>query len=510
MQLGQAAIQNKNLPEAIAWFTKAAAENPKDPQVLACFGQSLCWQGRHEEGIVHLRQSGQLLLKKARKLRDTNLALDLVDQLQYWNDYSGALELCKQAVQINPNLVRGYQLLALTHSRLNQKKSALAAGRKALQLAPDSTVLAILLASLESAEGLMAEAKRRLEKVLQKTTLTPEEKFRAHKELARSLDKLGEFDQVFTHLQASADISPHLSAVSNQDANLVPQMLATHKTEFDRDLLGRWSTATFPPNQPAPVFLLGFMRTGTTLTQEVLGAHPGVFVADETDLVIATVKELARLSTHQGSVAEQLRKLDWVGVLHLRDFYWTQARALYGNKIESRLLLDKTTMNTLDLGFINCIFPDAKLVFLLRDPRDVCLSCFMQTMIPTPLTVHLLTWQNTARFYAQVMDWWMTVKPKLTLDFIEFRYEDAVFEFEPAFRKVFALLNLDWNPAVADFHKQVAGKYIASPSFNQVAQPLYSSSVGRWRHYADEYVAISHWLQPFISEFGYDQPFDQA
>ena len=161
-------------------------------------------------------------------------------------------------------------------------------------------------------------------------------------------------------------------------------------------------------------------------------------------------------------------------------------------------------MNTIDLGLINCLFPDAKLVFLLRDPRDVCLSCFMQTMIPTPSTIHLLTWQDTARFYAQVMDWWLTVKPRLTMDFIEFRYEDAVFHFETAFRQVFDLLGLNWDPAVADFHKKAAGKYIASPSFSQVSQPLYSSSVGRWRHYAAEYAAISNWLQPFISEFGYE------
>jgi hypothetical protein len=102
------------------------------------------------------------------------------------------------------------------------------------------------------------------------------------------------------------------------------------------------------------------------------------------------------------------------------------------------------------------------------------------------------------------MDWWMTVKPQLTMDYIEFRYEDAVFRFEPAFRKVFDFLALDWDPAVADFHKNAAGKYIASPSFNQVAQPLYSSSVGRWRPYEAEYAAISGYLQPFISEFGYD------
>lgn len=504
MQLGQAAIQKNNIAEAVDWFTKASEENPKDPQVKACLGQSLCWQGKRDEGIGHLRQSGQLLLKKARKNRDINLALYLAEQLQYWNDYSAALEVCKEAVQINPGFVRGYQLLALTHSRLNQKKSALAAGRKALKLAPNSAVLAILLATLEAADGLTEDAKRRLEKVLQNPLLTPEEQFRAHKELARILDKLGEYGQVFAHLRVSGEVSPRLPEVTRQDANLVPQMLEINKAKFDRELLGRWSTTSFPVDQPAPVFLLGFMRTGTTLTQEVLGAHPEVFVADETDLVISVAKELGRLSNNQGSVPEQLKKLDLAGVLHLRAFYWNRARALYGGKIGSRLLLDKTTMNTIDLGLINCLFPDAKLIFLLRDPRDVCLSCFMQTMIPTPSTVHLLSWQSTARFYARVMDWWMTVKPQLTMGFIEFRYEDAVFQFEPAFRKVFVFLGLSWDPAVADFHKNAAGKYIASPSFNQVSQPLYSSSVGRWRHYAAEYESISAWLQPFISAFEYD------
>lgn len=504
MQLGQIAIQKRNFAEAVEWFTKALAETPKDPQVKACLGQSLCWQGKRDEGIVHLRQSGQLLLKKARKNRDVSLALDMADQLQYWNDYPGALEVCKQSVLINPGFVRGFQLLALTHSRLNQKKSALAAGRKALQLAPNSAVLSILLATLETAEGLTEDAKRRLEKVLKNPSLTSEEQFRTHKELARILDKLGEYDQVFRHLHVSGEVSTRLPEVLHQDANLVPQMLETNKAEFDRELLGRWSNTYFPVDQPAPVFLLGFMRTGTTLTQEVLGTHPGIFVADETDLIICVAQELNRLSHHQGSVPEQLRKLDLAGVLHLRGFYWNRAQALYGDKIGNRLLLDKTTMNTIDLGLINCLFPDAKLVFLLRDPRDVCLSCFMQTMTPTPSTVHLLSWQGTARFYAQVMDWWMTVKPQLTMDFIEFRYEDAVFQFEPAFRKVFDFLGVSWDPAVADFHKQAAGKYIASPSFNQVAQPLYSSSVGRWRHYESEYAAISDWLQPSISAYGYD------
>lgn len=503
MRLGQAAIQQKNLPEAVRCFTQASKESPKDAQVLACLGQALCWQGNRDEGLKHLKQSGQLLAKKARKNRDVGLVVDLADQLQYWNDYQGATELCKLAVQINPGYARGFQLLALSHSRLNQKKPALTAAKQALRLAPDSAMLNILVATMEITDGQLDSARQRLEKTLNTAILTPEEKFRAHKELAKVLDKLGDYDQVFIHLHAAGEVSRRLPEVQQQDAQLVPNMLKNNVAEFDSDLLGRWKNAAFPADQPAPVFLLGFMRTGTTLTQEVLGAHPEVFVADETDLIMSVVRELQRMSNHQGSIPQMLRQLDLDGVLHLRAFYWQRAKALFGDVLDSRLFLDKTTMNSIDLGVINCLFPDAKLVFLLRDPRDVCLSCFMQTMIPTPSTIHLLTWDSTARFYAQIMDWWETVKPKLSMPYIEFRYEDAVFDFEAAFRKVFDFIGLEWNPDVADFHKHAAGKFIASPSFSQVAQPLYSSSVGRWKHYANEYTAIEQQLEPFLQKYGY-------
>ena len=219
--------------------------------------------------------------------------------------------------------------------------------------------------------------------------------------------------------------------------------------------------------------------------------------------IMATASELKRILNHKGSIPEMLKQLDLNGVLHLREFYWQRAKSLFGDNIGSKRFLDKTTMNSIDIGLINCIFPDAKLVFLLRDPRDVCLSCFMQTMIPTPSTVHLLTWENTARFYAQIMDWWATIKPRLSLDYIEFRYEDAVFDFEASFRKVFDFLGLEWDPGVADFHKHAVGKVIASPSFSQVAQPLYSSSVRRWQRYEPEYATIKEKLQPFITAYGY-------
>ncbi len=503
IQRGAAAMQSRNLPEALEWFRKAATENPKDAQAHACLGQTLCWLGRRMEGLSHLHQSGQLLAKKARKTRDISLLLGLTEQLQHWNDYQGALDLGRQAVQINGTEVRGFQLLALTYSRLNQKKPALAAGRQAVRLAPHSAMLQILLGTLEAAEGLNEAARTRFTKALT-LPLTAEQEFRAHKELARLLDKMGEYTGVFSHLHAAGRLSSALPEVQQQDAALVPGMIVTNTAEFDHDLLSRWAGAEFPDSQPAPIFLLGFMRSGTTLTQEVIGAHPDVFVADETDLIYKVVEELERMVPDAASIPARLRLLDWSGVLHLRNFYWERARMLFGEKLGHRRLLDKTTMNTIDLGLINVLFPDSKVVFVMRDPRDVCLSCFMQTMIPTPSTVHLLTWQGTADFYARIMSWWMTVKPRLSLDFIEFRYEDAVTDFEQTFKRVFDFVDLSWDPKVAEFHKNAIGRYISSPSHAQVAQPLYASSVGRWRHYAAEFPPVAGLLQPFIDGFGYE------
>ncbi len=503
MQRGQAAVQARNFEEAVRCFAEAVAQDGRNPQAVAALGQSLCWLGRREEGVAQLRQSGQLLAKKARKTRDVSLTLNLADQLQYWTDYAGARDLARTAVQINPAEVRGYQLLAVSCLRLNLRTQALAAGRQAARLAPDSATLQILLATLEAAEKLHEPARSRLEKVLQ-GRLSPEEAFRAHKELANILDKLGEYDQVFAHLHAAAELSAQLPEVRRQDTGLVPRMIESHRNGFDPELLRRWSAADLAGDVEAPSFVLGFMRSGTTLTQEVLAAHPRVLVADESSLLSSLGDELRRMNPCSGSLADQLRALDREGIRHLRAHYWKLARGLFGEKLSDRHLVDKTTMNTIDLGLLNCVFPDAKLVFVMRDPRDVCLSCFMQTMIPTPSTVHLYTWQGTADFYALMLDWWLLMRERLSVPYLELRYEDAVTDFESSFRRVFEFLQLPWDPAVAEFHMQAARKYVNSPSFSQVAQPLYSSSVGRWRRYAHAFEAIGARLRPYVDAFGYE------
>lgn len=364
-------------------------------------------------------------------------------------------------------------------------------------------MMQVFQGSLEADAGKNEVARERLEKVLTRLP-NAREAFRAHKELARILDKLGQYDQVFAHLHASSTLSRSLPEYAQQDANLIPNMLKANQAGFNRQLLNRWAGTEFPLDQAAPNFVIGFMRSGTTLTQEVLDAHPNVFVADEVDFVSSMKRELHVMDQSNVSVAEKLSRLDLSRVLHLREFYWKRVRERFGNAVGQRLFVDKFTMNTVDLGLINCVFPDAKVIFVMRDPRDVCLSCFMQLMVPTPTTVQLLSWEGTAKFYAEVMDWWIYIKQQMTLKFTEFRYEDVVSDFELTYRKVFDFLGITWDAAVIDFHKSAARKFIASPSRTQVALPLYSSSVAKWRYFESDFAPIKEVLAPYIRAFNYD------
>jgi hypothetical protein len=152
---------------------------------------------------------------------------------------------------------------------------------------------------------------------------------------------------------------------------------------------------------------------------------------------------------------------------------------------------------------LDAIFPDARVLFVMRDPRDVCLSCVMQLMVPGPATMHLLRLHDAANLYAQVMRFWQKIRGQLTVRWQLVRYEDAVTDFEATFRRVFDFVGLEWRAEVAEFHRHAAGRYVASPSRNQVAQPLFNSSLARWRRYESELALVLPTLAPFIEDFGY-------
>lgn len=511
VQLGVEAVRRNNLADALTCFEKAHAENPADPEACAWLGQTLCSLGQRQAGTPHLAAAARQLIDNARQVAhlhaSTRQACETLTQLQHWQAFEHALPLARELAALAPRDAGAQRQLALVCGQLNLTAEALRAVAAARLAAPADKPLQLLHASLLADARQYDDACDLLESLLQQG-IGPQGvdlrvAYRAFKELARCLDALGEHDVVFAQLDAAAALALQLPEFQQQDRERLPRGVQQARAGYTRQSMARFAGQPFPDQPRAPVFLMGFFRSGTTLTQEVLSAHPGVFLADEAGLLQVVEEALHRRLPGADSVPDKLARLSHADVAQLRAAYWGAARGRFGAAADQGLFVDKFTLNTVDLGLINTVFPDARVLFVMRDPRDVVLSCVMQLMVPTAATRHLLTLQDTAALYALVLDWWVHIKDQLSLPWLEFRYEDAVADFEPTFRRVFSFLGLPWHEGVVNFHQRAQGRFVASPSRNQVAQPLYSSSVARWRRYEEALAPVQDVLAPYVSHFGY-------
>jgi len=499
------AISRGDADSAELWFRKVLEIKPNNAEALAGIGQKLCWQKKRRAGLTYLRQASKQVEKEAAKNRDIGRLLEFCGQMQHWGDFEAALKLAQSAVRLAPQSPAAQNALAMCFSRINRVDEALQASRKACQLLPEDPGCNILLAILDTRQGRLDEARGRLTRITELNHVSAPVA-RAYLELATVLDKQKQYDAAFMALNQASTIHQSLPEISKLNKNHIFDCIAKNKAGFNKALLTRWSVQDLQDdNLPVPAFLFGFLRSGTTLTEQVLAAHPDLFTSDENELIFELTKELAKISGVSNNIPEALQACDIEQVRHLRRFYWQRVEEEYGKPALNKRFIDKAALNSIDAGFISTIFPEAKILFALRDPRDVCLSCFMQPFSASPATVNLLTWQGVASQYEAVMDLWLHLRESIQADYLELRYEDTVNDFESTYRHVFDVLGVDWYPEVTEFHQRAQGRFIATPSFAAVSQPIYKSAVARWRRYGNHFDAILPKLNRFIEAFGYDQ-----
>ncbi|WP_020483079.1 tetratricopeptide repeat-containing sulfotransferase family protein [Methylomonas sp. MK1] len=496
------AVARRDMVGTLHGFRQVLAIQPNHAEALAGLGQALCWQQQRREGLAYLQQAARQLEIDAQQTRNIRFILELAEQLHHWGDLDTALKLTALAVKLEPANPAALNNRALYLTRVNRFEEALPFASKVCELRPDDPACNNMLAVLEAHLNRLPEAKQRFQNVVA-ANRNMQQTARAWQELVGVLDKLEEYEASFAACQQAKALYKQLPEVSSLDAGQVFRAIQCNKQGFDRDLLLRWTVSDFADSLPAPTFLLGFLRSGTTLTEQVLAAHPDVFTSDENDLIHGLIQELQRLSGFREDIPAALRRLGLDDARKLRAYYWRRVSEEYGADALNKRFIDKVALNSIDIGLISCLFPEARIIFALRDPRDVCLSCFQQAFKPSSVTVNLLSWEGVAKQYAAVMALWLYMKPMIQPRYMELRYEDTVNDFENSFRRVFALLDLEWVAEVSAFHEKAKGRYIATPSFAAVSQPIYSRSVARWQHYESFYEPVLPILAPYIDAFGY-------
>jgi len=515
----------KGAPDKAEPLLRAALE--RDGTHMKCLsnlGAALYQLDRLEEAERALRQALELdpdyvearynlgnVLTKAERDEDAMTAFDHVLKLQpnhakalinagvlhaQHNLHDQAMAYLLQARALAPDDFSCLVNLALSAERLNQMELAKDAVASALAQQPDHPTANLIAAQIDYREKRFDDALAKLAAVASQPN--PSITAKLHIEALHTIGLV--HDAMAEHDAGHADLAftsfAAANALDREDtvaAGVDPRRYVARINDAS-DRLARFTptAAVTDATHTPPVFFVGFPRSGTTLLEQMLAAHEGVLTTNE-------ISPLERIS---GDIlaAPDLDAVDWSA---LRARFWAVAEDTAGS-LNGRMLVDKMPLNIEYLDLAARLFPDAKLLMALRDPRDVCLSCFMQHFERTFAMTNFQTLDDTARLYDKVMGLWLQQRDALGLGWLEYRYEDLVEDMDATLKPVLDFLGLDWSDAIRNYRNQAQSGRVITPSYAQVGEKLYSRASGRWTKYANHLHGIHPTLAPYIDAFRYE------
>jgi hypothetical protein len=293
-------------------------------------------------------------------------------------------------------------------------------------------------------------------------------------------------------------------------------MLERLKTTHDRlkEMVGlltpgifkTWFESSKELQPTIPLALLGgHPRSGTTLLEQVVDTHPEIISAEETEIFLNDASmPIIHGFPPETSVLDILMNAPWDAIQRSRKNYLERTELFLGQPVGKRLLIDKNPSLTHYIPHLARIFPEIKYLIALRDPRDVCMSCFMQPLLLDPGSCAWLSLEGTVEEYNVLMGGWRQIAPLLPNPTLEVRYEDMVTDLEPVARKTLDFLGVAWDPKVLGFDEHARQKAVRSPTYSDVTKKVFKTAVGRWRNYQKYFEPHLAKLEPLAKELGYE------
>ncbi|QDT74163.1 tetratricopeptide repeat-containing sulfotransferase family protein [Lacipirellula limnantheis] len=267
----------------------------------------------------------------------------------------------------------------------------------------------------------------------------------------------------------------------------------------------RWRDSA-PPLEARTALLTGFPRSGTTLLEQLLDSHPALTSSEERDFIGRDLLQSVVSRRSDRNLFSALNELSDAQLATDRCRYFAAMEYFLGEPIAGRLHLDKNPAYNLTIPLVLRLFPETHLIVALRDPRDVVLSCYLRYLPLNAVSVRFLDPVRTAERYALDMSAWLKFRGLIETPWREVRYEDTVADAAGQARLALETLGLPWDDQVLGYRERLSGeknKQVTSPSYEAVAQPIYTRAIGRWQHYEELLAPAMKTLEPFIREFGY-------
>lgn len=316
-----------------------------------------------------------------------------------------------------------------------------------------------------------AEALEVLERAAAIPSNNPEGRASILYELAAEYEKLGRYDEAWNAGAEANTLRPTQHTTEGWQS-WVDQRLEAFSAQ---------RMPTLPRSRrdgSGLVFIVGMPRSGTTLVEQIIASHPKAVGIGERQIISAAARELTMIRSADERQIERLSTFSPAGIDRVARATLAELKDAGQN---APVIVDKLMQNFLHAGAIELLLPGARIVHCIRDPRDTCVSCFLQHF-PGPenqaYSRNTTTLAHYYRQYQRLMDHWKAV---LTTPILDVRYEDVVADKEGQARRLIDFVGLDWDPACLDFH--ASGRTVVTLSTDQVRRPMYTSSMQRWKRF---------------------------
>jgi tetratricopeptide (TPR) repeat protein len=473
-----------HVDKAEAEFRKMAADFPQDAKPLRELHVMLKAQTRDEEAVEAIEAAAR------RDPSDIELQLAHASHLSLLLRMEASEAAYRRVLDLDPINPSAYVGLALLFELSNRTDRLFAVIDEAEERGVSADALNFMHAfrhrrSKEFDAGLAA---------LEKVPADMESVRRFHL-LGQLLEGAGRYDEAF-------EAFSRMNEKSREDISH-PEERAAHYRQFIRDApkiitrewVESWREESEPDSRPAPVFLLGFPRSGTTLLDTVLMSHPGIEVLEEepalrdVHAMLPDMAALPRLSDGQIKAA--------------RDHYFETVATLTP-LAPGKLLVDKNPLTMNALPIVRRLFPKSRIVLALRHPCDVVLSCYIANFRLNDGMSSFLRLETAAELYDLSFTYYEQVQSLVPLPTHKVVYENFVADRERELRALLDFLGLDWHDAILDHQKTARERgRIKTASYAQVLEPIYTRSAGRWLKYRKHLEPILPMLDPWIRKFGY-------
>jgi tetratricopeptide (TPR) repeat protein len=502
--LGLAYLAEGRLLDAVASFEEAVRLKPDVALIHFHLGYALQLQGRYVEaanayeraiqlapalGEAHVRIGQLMLLNGQRERADdhfrraaatppatTRGRLQVALALSEAGALDAAEQCLRQAVANDPQAADAYEQLGNLAQQRGEFNDAMLQFEKAIKLRPRQTGAYLAIASARKITDRDRPWLDRMAALLGETDLADQDRARLNYALGKAADDLAQYEKAMGYFDEANRIAADRL---RQQGRSIDRKLHTHNIDrliaaFTREFLNNHARIG-EANGQTPIFIVGMIRSGTTLVEQILSSHPDIAAGGE-----------LRFWGEQGAIVGRVAE-GAPGEAALDRLAADYHRLLRSIAPEASHVTDKMPTNFLLLGLVRLVLPAARVIHCRRHPVDNCLSMYFTPFGHSPDYAH--DRDNIAFYYEQysrLMGHWREVLPPG--NFLEIAYEDLIAHREELTRRMVAFCDLEWREECLSPERNE--RVIKTPSLWQARQPVYSSSIARWHNY-----------EPWLREF---------